>query len=310
MKILLCNGNLPLGEKIAEHLGIKPIDAKIRRFNDGEIAVQLNEKVRGEDVFVVQSTCNPVNDNIMELLIVIDALKRASARKISVVIPYYGYARQDRRSEPRVPVSAKLVADILTKAGAHRVIALDLHAQQIHGFFDIPVDELHANLVFSENIRGTIGDNIMIVSPDAGGVSRARFFARKLNCELAIIDKRRPEAGVCEIMHVIGDVKGKDCIIMDDIVDSGGTLCKAAEAIMNQGAKSVCAYIVHGVFSGDAVKKIEKSVIKTLAVTDSIKHGDEVLKSKKIKVVSVAKLIAEGIQRIDREESIFSLSEQ
>ncbi|MFC1659813.1 ribose-phosphate pyrophosphokinase [Pseudomonadota bacterium] len=310
MKILVCSGNIPLAEDIAKHLGTNPIDADIKRFNDGEISVKLNETVRGEEVFIIQSTSSPVNENVMELLLVIDTLKRASARKIGVVLPYYGYARQDRRSEPRSPVSAKLIADLLTKAGAHRVITLDLHAKQIHGFFDIPVDELYANLVFSENIRETVGSNIMIVSPDSGGVSRARFFAQKLNCDLGIIDKRREKAGVCEVMNVIGDVKGKNCIIMDDIVDSGGTLCNAAKALKKNGAKSVSAYIVHGVFSGKAVERISESVLKKLVVTNSIKHPKEVLNCEKIKIVSVAKLFAEGIERIFKEESIFSLSEQ
>jgi ribose-phosphate pyrophosphokinase len=310
MKIFSCNGNVPLAKKIAQNLNLKLVDSEIKRFKDGEISIQIKEKIRGEKIFIIQPTSVPVNDNLMELLLSIDALKRASAEKITVVLPYYGYSRQDRRSEIRSPISAKLVADLITSVGADNIITLDLHAQQIQGFFNIPVDELHADLVFSENIKETFKKEIAIISPDAGGISRARFFAKKLGTKLAIIDKRRPEAGVCEIMHIIGDVEGKDCIIVDDMVDSGGTLCKAAKSLIDNGANSVSAYITHGVFSSNAVEKIENSVLQKLVITDSISQTQDVFDSKKIKIISVAPLFSECIDRMQKNESIFSLSGQ
>ena len=310
MKLLSCNSNRPLAEKMAQYLGTTLIDANITRFSDGEVFVEVNENLRGEDVFIVQSTSTPANEHIMELLICLDAVKRASANRITVVIPYYGYARQDRKPGPRTPISAKLVANILTSAGANRVLTLDLHAGQIQGFFDIPLDNLYASPVMVQDIQKNISkdsENLLIVSPDVGGVVRARALAKRLECSIAIIDKRREKAGVSEVMNVIGEVEGKDCILFDDMVDSGGTLCNAAGALMDKGAKSVNAYITHGVFSGKAIDKIENSCINQLSVTDSIKPRDDVLGAKKVRILSIAELLAEAVKRISEETSVSSL---
>lgn len=308
MKLLSGNSNLPLAEDIAKYLGITVTNATIKRFADKEVFVEIHENMRGEDVFVLQSTSYPANDNIMELLVIMDALKRSSARRITAVIPYFGYARQDRKPGPRTPISAKLVANIITIAGADRVLSLDLHAGQIQGFFDIPVDNLYAAPVFSRDILENFDkDNLVVVSPDVGGVVRARSLAKRINAGLAIVDKRREKAGVSEVMNIIGEVEGKDCIIIDDIVDSAGTLCNAANAIKEKGAKSVNAYISHGVFSGEALSRVNDSALKTLVVTDSIKPTDELKKVKNIRVLPIAPLMAEAIKRISEEDSVSSL---
>src|SRR5919202_4863696 len=271
MKILTCNGNRPLAEAISAYLGLPLTKASVRRFSDMEVFVEIQENVRGEDVFVVQSTSYPANDNLMELLVTLDALKRGSARRVTAVIPYYGYARQDRKSGPRTPISAKLVANMITVAGADRVLTLDLHAGQIQGFFDIPTDNLFAAPVFVKDIQERFDTgNLVIVSPDVGGVVRARAIAKRLDADLAIIDKRRERAGQSEVMNIIGDVRGRRCILVDDIVDSAGTLCNAAVALMEAGASSVCAYVTHGVFSGGAVARVSSSPIERLVITDSI----------------------------------------
>ncbi len=273
MKIMAANSNLPLARAIAGYLEMPLVDAQVRRFADEEIFVEIHENVRGEDVFVVQSTSYPANDNLMELLICIDALKRASARRITAVVPYFGYARQDRKPGPRTPISAKLVADLITKAGADRVLAVDLHAGQIQGFFDIPTDNLFAAPVMAADIQARYGDqDLMVVSPDVGGVVRARALAKRLdNAPLAIVDKRRDRPGESEVMNIIGEVSGRHCILIDDIVDSGGTLCNAAQALLDQGAASVAAYITHGVLSGGAVARVDGSALKELVITDSIR---------------------------------------
>lgn len=310
MKILAGNSNSPLAEAISECLKIPLTKASIRRFADMEIFVEIGDNVRGEDVFVVQSTSYPTNDNIMELLICLDALRRASARRITAVIPYFGYARQDRKPGPRTPISAKLVANIITSAGADRVLTLDLHAGQIQGFFDIPLDNLYAAPVFIRNIKKNYaGKDLMIVSPDVGGVVRARALAKGLGVDLAIVDKRRERAGHSEVMNIIGDVKGRDCILIDDIVDSAGTLCNAAEALIKEGAASVSAYVTHGVLSGKAVERVKNSALKELAVTDSIMVTDEVKNAPNINIVSIAPLMAEAMKRISEESSVSSLFE-
>src|SRR3990167_4768234 len=268
MKLIAGNSNLPLAQSIAEYVGVPLAKASIKRFADMEIFVDIDENIRGEDVFVIQSTSFPANDHLMELLITIDALRRSSARRITAVIPYYGYARQDRRVGSRTPISAKLVANLITHAGANRVLTLDLHAGQIQGFFDIPLDNLYAGPVFSKDIKETLSNrNLTVVSPDTGGVVRARAIAKRIDADLAIIDKRREAAGVSEVMNVIGDVKGQDCILIDDIVDSAGTLCNASVALMDQGAKSVCAYVTHGVLSGGAVARVAASPMEKLVIT-------------------------------------------
>ena len=273
-----------------------------------EVFVEILENMRGEDVFVIQSTCFPANDNIMELLVTLDALKRASAKRITAVIPYFGYARQDRKPGPRTPISAKLVADIVTAAGADRVLTMDLHAGQIQGFFNIPVDNLYAAPVFIEDIEKSFDTSkVTVVSPDVGGVVRARAIAKRINADLAIVDKRREKAGVSEVMNIIGDIEGKDCIIVDDIVDSAGTLCNAAAALMEKGAGSVSAYITHGVLSGQAIERVKASVLKNLVVTDSIPLHQSAEGVKNIRVVSVAPLMAEAIRRISEETSVSSL---
>jgi ribose-phosphate pyrophosphokinase len=308
MKIVACNSNRPLAEAVAAGLNLPLAKASIRRFADMEVFVEIHENVRGEDVFVVQSTSYPTNDNLMELLITLDALRRGSARRVTAVIPYFGYARQDRKSGPRTPISAKLVANIITEAGASRVLTMDLHAGQIQGFFDIPVDNLPAAPLFSRDIQERFeGRTPMIVSPDVGGVLRARIIARRLNTDLAIIDKRRERAGVSEVMNIIGDVEGRHCILVDDIVDSGGTLCNAAEALLANGAKSVEVYVSHGVLSGGAVARIAASPIEMVTITDSIMGTEAVRLAHNIRQLSIAPLLAEAMRRISTESSVSSL---
>ena len=308
MKLLACNSNLMLSGEIAKYLGLKLIDAEVKKFADHEIFVEIKENVRGEDIFVVQSTSYPANDNIMELLVVIDALRRASAKRITAVMPYFGYARQDRKAAPRTPISAKLVANIITSAGADRVLTLDLHAGQIQGFFDIPLDNLYAAPVFVRDIKENFDlKNLVVVSPDVGGLVRARAIASKIGADLAIVDKRRPKAGVSEVMNIIGDVDGKSCIIVDDMVDSGGTLCNAADALLAKGATSVSAYITHGVLSGKAAQRIENSQLKNLVITNSIEPTEKTLSVKNIKIINVADLLGEAIRNISQEKSVSTL---
>jgi len=309
MKILAGNSNLPLARAIAGYLEMPLTDAAVRRFADDEVFVEIHENVRGEDVFVIQSTSAPANDNLMELLICIDALRRASAKRITAVVPYFGYARQDRKPGPRTPISAKLVANLITTAGADRVLAVDLHAGQIQGFFDIPTDNLYGAPVMAADIlQRSGGDNLMVVSPDVGGVVRARALARRLsNAPLSIVDKRRDKPGVSEVMNIIGDVRDWDCILIDDIIDSGGTLCNAAQALMDAGAKSVTAYLTHGVLSGTAVERVNGSALKELVITDTIQPSEAAAASDKIRVLSIAPLIGEAIHRIAEESSVSSL---
>ena len=308
MRIIAGTSNLPLSEKVAKYLGDKITDASIRRFADEEIYVEIKENIRGEDVFIIESLSFPTNDNLMELLVIIDALKRASAKRITAVIPYYGYARQDRKPGPRTPISAKLVANLITTAGADRVLTLDLHAEQIQGFFDIPTDNLFAGPVFAKDINEKYNiENLVAVSPDIGGVVRARAIANKLGASIAIVDKRRPKAGESEVMNVIGDVAGKDCIILDDIIDSAGTICNAADKIIELGASSITAYTTHGVLTGKAIERIEKSKLTELVITDSINNDEKSQLSKKIRVISVSDLLGEAIKRISEESSVSSL---
>ena len=308
MKIVACNSNRALAEAVAAALNMPLTNASVRRFADMEVFVEIHENVRGEDVFVIQSTSYPANDNLMELLITLDALRRGSARRITAVIPYFGYARQDRKSGPRTPISAKLVANLITAAGANRVLTMDLHAAQIQGFFDIPVDNLFAAPLFARDIQDRYqGREIMVVSPDVGGVVRARAIAARLNADLAIIDKRRPRAGVSEVMNVIGEVQGRDCILVDDIVDSGGTLCNAAEALLKNGATSASVYVTHGVFSGGAVARIGASPIEMMTVTDSIAATEAVRVSRNIRQLTIAPLLAEAMRRISEESSVSTL---
>mgnify|MGYP002620770482 CR=1 FL=1 len=307
MKILSCNSNRPLAEAIATYLNVPITKADVRRFADMEVFVEIHENVRGEDVFVVQSTSYPANDNVMELLVTLDALRRGSARRITAVLPYYGYARQDRKSGPRTPISAKLLANLITKAGADRVLTIDLHAGQIQGFFDIPADNLFAAPVFRDDIKERYQDKLMIVSPDVGGVVRARSLANRLDADLAIIDKRRPQAGVSEVMNIIGDVSDRHCIMVDDIVDSGGTLCNAAKALMDAGAISVDAYVTHGVLSGGAVSRVVSSPLNSLVITDSIQATEAVAAAANIKQLSIAPLLGEAILRVNEERSVSSL---
>lgn len=308
MKILAGNSNRPLAEAIARKLGQDLVIASIRRFADMEIFVEIEENMRGEDIFLIQSTSYPANDNLMELLICIDAIRRASARRITAVMPYFGYARQDRKVGPRTPISAKLVANLITEAGANRVLTLELHAGQIQGFFDIPVDNLFTSSEFEKDIRETFnGEDLTFVSPDAGGIIRARGIAKRLDADLAIVDKRRERAGVSEVMNIIGDVRGRRCIIVDDIVDSAGTLCNAAQALKDAGADQVSAHISHGVFSGQAVARIENSVLDLVTVTDSIQPTEAVAASESIRVIPIAPLMAEAMRRISEESSVSSL---
>ena len=308
MKIVSGNSNLPLAKKISTHLGVPLVDATIKKFPDKEIFVEIKENVRGEDVFVIQSTSFPANDHVMELLITIDALKRGSAKRIAAIVPYYGYARQDRKSGPRTPISAKLLANLISIAGANRALMVDLHAGQIQGFFDIPTDHLFAAPVFISDIKKKFkSENTIIVSPDVGGVVRARAIAKRVDCDLAIIDKRRERASVSEVMNIIGEVKGKDCILIDDICDTAGTLTNAAIALKNDKAKSVFAYITHGVLSDPAIERIENSPIDKMIITDSILARDDVIKSNKIDILSIAPLIGEAIERITDNRSVSSL---
>ena len=308
MKIISCNSNRPLAEAMGACLRLRLTKADVRRFSDMEVYVEILENVRGEDVFVIQSTSFPTNDNLMELLITLDALKRGSARRITAVIPYFGYARQDRKTAPRAPISAKLVANLITTAGADRVLTMDLHSGQIQGFFDIPVDNLYAEPVFSKDIQSRYnGAPLTVVSPDVGGVLRARGMARRLDADLAIIDKRRERAGVSEVMNIIGDVRDRSCIMIDDIVDSAGTLCHAAEALTEAGAKTVSAYVTHGVLSGDAVGRVSASPLEKLVVTDSIQATEAVRLSNTIEQLTIAPLMAEAISRICDESSVSSL---
>ena len=308
MKLLTANSNRSLAKGIAGVLDLPLTKTNVRRFADNEIYVAIDENVRGQDVFIIQSTSFPANDHLMELLICMDALKRASARRITAVLPYFGYARQDRKSEGRTPISAKLVANLITKAGAHRVLTMDLHAGQIQGFFDIPVDNLFAGPVLREDIRENYGTkNLMLVSPDVGGVVRARGIAKRLDADIAIVDKRRSGPGKSEVMNIIGDVKGRKCILIDDIIDSGGTLVNAAHALLEQGATEVAAYCSHGVLSGEAAEKIDKSELKELVITNSIEQPAAVKQAKKIREISVAPLLGKAIRRIANEESVSML---
>ena len=310
MKILSCNSNINLAESISKTLNTRLIKADVKRFSDMEVFVEVQENVRGEDMFVIQSTSYPANDNLMELLVSLDALRRASARRITAVIPYYGYARQDRKSGPRTPISAKLVANLITKAGADRILTMDLHAGQIQGFFDIPTDNLFAAPVFVKDIEEKYKNKpVVIVSPDIGGVLRARAIARRINANLAIIDKRREKPGSSEVMNIIGDVSEHHCIIVDDIIDSGGTICNAAQALIDVGAISVDAYVTHGVLSGSAVSNISNSPLSSLVTTDSIKATQAVNMSSNIRQISIAPILGEAIRRVHMEQSVSSLFE-
>ena len=308
MRLIAGNSNRNLVDAISAYLGLVPVKADVRRFSDDEIFVEVQENVRGEDMFVMQSTSAPANDNLMELLIMIDALRRASARRITAVIPYFGYARQDRKVGPRTPISAKLVANMITEAGANRVLTVDLHAGQIQGFFDIPTDNLFAQPVIVKDILENLGGKEpMVVSPDVGGVVRARALARRLNTDLAIVDKRREKAGQSEVMNIIGDVEGRPCILIDDIVDSGGTLANAADALLKNGATEVYAYTTHGVLSGKAVERIKNSQLKSMVVTDSIQATDAMKNCANIRTISIAPLLGEAMRRINNEASVSSL---
>jgi len=307
IKLVAGNSNPALAQAISEFLNTPLTKAVVRRFADMEIFVEIQENVRGADVFVIQSTSFPANDHLMELLIIIDALRRASARRITAVIPYFGYARQDRKPGPRAPISAKLVANLITRAGADRVMTLDLHAGQIQGFFDIPTDNLYASPLMVRDIKERSFENVMVVSPDVGGVARARGLAKRINAPLAIVDKRRERAGESEVMNVIGEVAGHTCVLVDDIVDSGGTLVNAADALLKQGAKAVYAYISHGVLSGGAVGRIAGSRLKELVITDSIQATKDVLATANIRILPIGRLIGEAIERTASEESVSSL---
>ena len=308
MKLLTGNSNKNLSQKISKFLKTKLVHSSIRKFSDGEIYIEINENIRGNSIFLLQSVSSPANDNLMELLLCIDALKRSSAKNITAVIPYFGYARQDRKVAPRTSISAKLVSNLITKAGADRIVTVDLHAGQIQGFFDIPVDNLFATPIFSRHIKKNIkGRNLICVSPDVGGVERTRALARKLDIGIAIIDKRRPTPGKSQVMNVIGNVNNKTCIIVDDIIDSGGTIVNAAQALINRGAKEVHVYITHGVLSGEAVEKIKKSKIKKLVITDTIDNSTKVKKAKNIEVLSICNLLGEAIKRISNSTSVSDL---
>ena len=308
MKLLTGNSNKNLSQKISKFLKTKLVHSSIRKFSDGEIYIEINENIRGNSIFLLQSVSSPANDNLMELLLCIDALKRSSAKNITAVIPYFGYARQDRKVAPRTSISAKLVSNLITKAGADRIVTVDLHAGQIQGFFDIPVDNLFATPIFSRHIKKNVkGKNLICVSPDVGGVERTRALARKLDIGIAIIDKRRPAPGKSQVMNVIGNVNNKTCIIVDDIIDSGGTIVNAAQALINRGAKEVHVYITHGVLSGEAVEKIKKSKIKKLVITDTIDNSSKVKKAKNIEVLSICNLLGEAIKRISNSTSVSDL---
>lgn len=308
MKIVACNSNLPLAQEIADHLGQKLVKTTVKRFPDSEVSVEIHENIRGEDVFVIQSTSYPANDHLMELLLSLDALRRSSARRVTAVIPYFGYARQDRKSGPRTPISAKLVANLITHAGADRVLTMDLHAGQIQGFFDIPVDQLLSAPLFAREINKRTKDlNPLVVSPDVGGVVRARNIATRIHSDLAIIDKRRPKAGQSEVMNIIGDVKCRHCILVDDIVDSGGTLINASDALLNQGAHSVSVYVTHGVLSGDAASRMQRSSLSAVYTTNSIQATEMAQTCDKIQQLDVSELFGDAIYRIHNEKSVSSL---
>ncbi len=308
MKILTGNSNKLLSEKISKYLKTKLVNNNIKKFADSEIYVEINENIRGNSIFIIQSISSPANDNLMELLLCIDALKRSSAKNITAVIPYFGYARQDRKVVPRTSISAKLVSNLITKAGADRIVTVDLHAGQIQGFFDIPVDNLFATPIFSRHIKKKVKNkNLICVAPDVGGVERARALARKLDIGLSIIDKRRPAPGKSQVMNVVGNVNGKTCIIVDDIIDSGGTIVNAADALIKRGANAVHVYITHGVLSGEAVNKIKKSKIKKLVITDTINNSDKLKKTTNIEVLSISHLLAEAIKRISNSTSVSDL---
>ena len=308
MKILAGNSNKNLSQKISKYLKNRLVNSSIKKFSDGEIYIEINENIRGNSIFIIQSVSSPANDNLMELLLCIDALKRSSAKNITAVIPYFGYARQDRKVVPRTSISAKLVSNLITKAGADRIVTVDLHAGQIQGFFDIPVDNLFSTPIFSKHIKRKIKTkNLICVAPDVGGVERARALGRKLDVGLAIIDKRRPSPGKSQVMNVIGNVKGKTCIMVDDIIDSGGTIVNASEALKKRGAKEVHVYVTHGVLSGEAVEKIKKSKIKNLVLTDTINNLDRVKKARNIEVLSMANLLAEAMKRISNSTSVSDL---
>ena len=308
MKLLSGNSNKPLSKSIAKYLKSKLVNSSIRNFSDGEIYVEINENIRGNSIFLIQSVSSPANDNLMELLLCIDALKRSSAKNITAVIPYFGYARQDRKVAPRTSISAKLVSNLITKAGADRVVTVDLHAGQIQGFFDIPVDNLFATPIFARHVKKKIkSKNLICVAPDVGGTERARALGKILNVGLAIVDKRRPKPGQSQVMNIIGDVKGKTCILVDDIIDSGGTIVNAAKALKDRGAKEVYVYITHGVLSGEAVKKIKNSLIKNLVITDTIDNMSRVKDAKNIEVLSISSLMGEAIKRISNSTSVSDL---
>ena len=308
MKVLSGTSNIKLGRDITKRLNLKLVNTSIKRFADGEIYVEINENIRGNTIFVVQSSSNPANDNLMELLICIDALRRSSAKNITAVVPYFGYARQDRKVVPRTAISAKLVSNLITNAGANRILTLDLHAGQIQGFFDIPVDNLFATPIFARHIKKNISrNNLVCVSPDVGGVERARALGRRINASIAIVDKRRPAPGKSEVMNIVGHVKGKTCVIVDDIIDSGGTIVNAARALKIKGAKEIYVYITHAVLSGNAVEKIKKSQIKKLITTDSIDNSKKLKKIHNIEVVSIAPMMAEAMKRISNSTSVSSL---
>lgn len=310
MKIIAGNSNLPLSASVSKYLKTDIAKATIRRFADEEVYVEIKENIRGEDVFVIESTSYPANDNLMELLVIIDALKRASAKRITAVLPYFGYARQDRKPGPRTPISAKLVANLISTAGADRVLTIDLHAEQIQGFFDIPTDNLFAGPVFSRDIKEQFDlSNLVAVSPDIGGVVRARAIASKFGASIAIVDKRRPKPGESEVMNIVGDVDGKDCIILDDIIDSAGTICNAADKLIDIGAKSVTAYVTHGVLSGKALDKLKNSKLKEVVITDTINNTNNAKELKKIRIIPISDLLGEAIKRISEESSVSSLFE-
>ena len=308
MKLLTGNSNKTLSKKISKYLKSKLVNSSIRKFADGEIYIEINENIRGNSIFIIQSVSSPANDNLMELLLCIDALKRSSAKNITAVVPYFGYARQDRKVVPRTSISAKLVSNLITKAGADRVVTVDLHAGQIQGFFDIPVDNLFATPIFARHVKKNIkSKKVVCVAPDVGGTERARALGKLLDVGLAIVDKRRPKPGQSKVMNVIGDVKDQTCIIVDDIIDSGGTIVNAAKALKDRGAKEVYVYITHGVLSGDAVKKIKNSVIKNLVITDTIDNGEKVKSAKNIEVLSISGLMSEAIKRISNSTSVSDL---
>ncbi len=308
MKLLTGNSNKHLSQKISKYLKTKLVNSNIRKFSDGEIYVEINENIRGNNIFIIQSISSPANDNLLEMLLCIDALKRSSAKNVTAVIPYFGYARQDRKVVPRTSISAKLISNLITKAGADRVVTVDLHAGQIQGFFDIPVDNLYATPIFYRHIKKNLKmDNLVCVSPDVGGVARTRGLSKLLNVNLAIVDKRRPAPGKSEVMNIIGDIKNKICIIVDDIIDSGGTIVNAAKMLKSRGAKEIHVYITHGVFSGDAVKRIKNSPIKNLVITDTIDNTKKITNTKNIQILSISNLLGEALKRISNSTSVSDL---